>query len=250
MARAYLMGRLRFEGPDSAFDERSLPGQQGRVVFAALVTERTPVARGELADRIWADELPSQWNGALSAIVSKIRGLVADAGLDGHDVVQSGGGTYAISLPAGSWVDAEDALRRLDRAEGALRQERLDLAVSEATVASSILQRPFLPGIASLWGERVRAEYEKARYRAHVVLADGWIRRGSYPLAAVIAEAAVTLDPYREVGHRLLMQAERGRGDVSAALRAFERCRSLMERELGSAPSAETRAVADSIRTS
>jgi pentatricopeptide repeat protein len=45
------------------------------------------------------------------------------------------------------------------------------------------------------------------------------------------------LAPYRETGHRLLMEALARRGNVAEALRAYERLRVLLREELGIAPS-------------
>ena len=48
---------------------------------------------------------------------------------------------------------------------------------------------------------------------------------------------ATALAPYRETGHRLLMEALARRGNVAEALRAYERLRILLQDELGIAPS-------------
>jgi DNA-binding SARP family transcriptional activator len=45
------------------------------------------------------------------------------------------------------------------------------------------------------------------------------------------------LAPYRETGHRLLMEALAQRGNVAEALRAYERLRVLLREELGITPS-------------
>ena len=45
------------------------------------------------------------------------------------------------------------------------------------------------------------------------------------------------LAPYRETGHRLLMEALAQRGNVAEALRAYEKLRVLLREELGIAPS-------------
>ena len=52
------------------------------------------------------------------------------------------------------------------------------------------------------------------------------------------------LAPYRESGHRILMEALERRGNVAEALRAYERLRVLLrEEELGVAPSPTVQAV-------
>ena len=51
------------------------------------------------------------------------------------------------------------------------------------------------------------------------------------------------LAPYRETGHRILMEALERRGNVAEALRAYERLRVLLREELGIAPSPTLQAV-------
>ena len=73
---------------------------------------------------------------------------------------------------------------------------------------------------------------------------------GADPGGSVTAESAVKLDPHREIGHRLLVEAERARGDSDAALRAFHRCERILAEEIGVRPSAETLRLADLVLTS
>jgi DNA-binding SARP family transcriptional activator len=240
----YLTGGLRVEGPNGAFADGELPGSQGRLALAALVVERRPLSRAALAELVWDGRPPPQWNGALSTVISKIRTLVTATGLDGRDVLVSGSGTYSMHLPPGTWVDREDAYRRLDRADGALRHDDPVTATSEATVAGAILRRGFLPGIDARWADDVRRDQHDALHRCWVVLAEGWNRRGDHGLAATVARRAIEIDPLREVGHRLLMEAEWGRGDRGAALRALARCQQVLADELGATPSPETQRLA------
>ncbi len=246
LVRIYLTGGLRVEGPAGTLVDRDLPGLQGRLALAALVVRRGPLTRDQLADVLWGEALPRRWTGALHALVSKLRSLLASVGL--ADAVSSVGGAYALVLPADTWIDVEDALRRLDRAEGALRHGDAVTATAEATVASGILRRPLLAGIDGDWAEQQRRRLSTAYHRTCVTLAEAWLERGDHALAATVAEAAVTLDPLREVGHRLLMRAEWARGDRAAALRAFARCEQIMADALGAAPSPETAALASRLR--
>lgn len=248
MARLHLTGGIRFEGPDGVFDDGDLPGHQGRIAFAALAIERRPLSHDELADIVWSERPPDRWKTALTAVMSKIRRLVSDIGLDGTRVVASSGGTYALAVPTETWVDVEDAMRRLDRAEGALRHGDAATASGEATVATAILRRPLLAGVDCLWLDDARRRQTDALFRCATTLADAWIRLGDHQLAATAAELAIELDPLRETAHRLLIEAERGRGDRGAALRAYARCESTLASEVGVAPSRETRLLAEQLR--
>lgn len=231
------------EGPDGSFDEADLPGHQGRIAFAELAVERHPISHDGLADIVWDDSPPSQWKSALAAVISKTRSLITRTGLDGPSLLSSVGGTYTFTAPPKMWIDLEHAYRRLDRAEGALRHGNATDAAQDATVPSATLRR-------RLWLDQVRRQQTDALYRSFITLAAARNRIGDHQLASITAESAVKLDPYREIGHRLLIEAERARGDSGAALRAFHRCERILEEEIGVRPSAETLHLADLLRTS
>ncbi len=247
-ARVHLTGRLTVEGPNGSFDETDLAGNQTRIVLAALVYERVPVGRDRLAGIVWGDSLAEGWSTSLNSLISRIRSLLNRVGFDGKSVLRSVGSSYSIELPAGAWVDLEVARKRLDQAEGALRRGSAVEALPDATVASSIFRRPFLSGAEGEWIEQVRRSTRAALYRSYEVLADGWTKQGDGRLAASIAERAIGLDPMREVGYQRLMEAELSRGDLSAALRAFDRCEQVMRTEFGCSPSAATQAIIEHVR--
>lgn len=249
MARVFLTGGLRLDGPTGSFVDGDLPGGQGRIAFAALAMLRRPVARDALAEIVWDGRPPGKWDGALSAIVSRIRSLVTGVGLDGKQLLGSSGGTYVLRLPPGTWVDLEDAFRRLDRAQGALRHGEFAQAASEGTAAAGILRRPFLSGLDSEWIAGERRRQTDALHAATVVLASAWLELGDPALAATVATSAIEIDPLREVGHRLLLRAEWQRGDRGAAMRALAECERVLQAELGVGPSPETIALATEIRS-
>lgn len=242
------MGRLCVRGPGGTVRDSDLPGNQARQALAVLVHERRPVPRDRLAEIVWDGEVPDGWSRSLNAIVSKLRRQLQRTGLDGATVLAATGGAYVLSLPSGTWVDTEDAIRRVDRAEGAVRHGDARSAVAEATVAAGILRRTFLAGVDSEWVTDVRRRFDGVLYRASAVLAAGWIARGDHQLAVTVAGEMVDLDPFRETGYRLIIEAELGRGDAIAALDAFDRCERVIREEFGASPSPETIALAERAR--
>jgi DNA-binding SARP family transcriptional activator len=240
LARLYLTGGVRLEGPSGVLTDTDLPGNQGRVAMVSLAVERRALARDELAEIIWDGDLPARWSNALNAIVSKVRTLISGIGLDGKATLPAIGSAYRLALPAGTWIDLEDGYRRLDRAEGAMRHGDISRAAHEATTASGILRRPLLAGVDCSWAERANRRREDALFRAYVVLASAWLQLGDPRLAATVAASAIDVDAYREIGHRLLIEAELREGDHAAARRAYDRCRQIVTDELGATVSEET----------
>ena len=198
MARIYLTGRMVIEGPDGVVDEAQLPGVQGRVALAFLVLARGPVSRDLLAEAVWeGKELPTGWDKALNPIVSKLRGALSRAGIDGKDTLASGTGAVELRRHDDISVDFEQCVTAVDAAEGALRQGDIPTAWANAAIGASIARRPLLAGVYGDWVLQTRQQLEELRYRSLEVLVDVWIERGDLGQAAGLAEGMVTLDRLR-----------------------------------------------------
>jgi hypothetical protein len=104
--RIYLTGTVCLEYGGMVVDERQLPAWQGRLVLAYLIGERSrPVTRDELGGAIWSDSLPTAWESALSALVSKLRHLLQSLGLPATVALISGrSGRYQMQLPSNTWT--------------------------------------------------------------------------------------------------------------------------------------------------
>ena len=248
--RLYLTGRLTFELGDRRFDERRLPGRQGRRALVFLAMERArPVPIDELADAVWGTSTPAgAWETALSAIVSKLRAALR--ALDLAATVDTAAGCYRLALPPDAWVDLEEARRALDQAESHVRGARFRDALGPANVAASIAARPLLAGVDAEWITRARAGLRDMRVRALECLASVASANAEHPLAAQLACDVVELEPFRETGWQRLMRALAAGGNRAEALRAYARCRDVLSKELGVTPAPETDAIARQIRGS
>lgn len=244
MLRIYLSGRMTLENDDAVLGPHDFPGRQGRVAFAYLVmNRRSPVPRSTLADALWGGDLPASWDTALSAVVSKLRSLLARAGLDGSAVLTGGSGTYETRLPAGTWIDHEAAADAIHEAESLIDDGDIRAAYGPSAVARLIARRPFLPGDDRAWVEARRDHLAGILARALECRARVYLWNEEYPLAIEAARELRALRPFRESAYRLLMRAHTAAGNAAEALRVYEECRSVIAEELGVVPSPETRAV-------
>ena len=244
--RIYLTGPIAIEVDGRVLvGERQLRGRQGRLVFAYLVCERTrPVSREELATIVWPEETPPSWESALSALTSRLGGLLSARALKSKEVRFARGlGHYQIHLPVDVWVDLEAGVSAIDRAESALRSGAPDRVLGPATVAATIARRPFLSGIDGFWEDSQRRRLERQLVRALDCLAEMRIASGEPDLAVESAIEAVRLDPFRERSRRLLMQGYESTGNRARAVDAYHALRERLAEELGTEPAPETEAL-------
>ena len=242
--RIYVTGRAAIEYGSRLIEQDAFPGKQGLLAFVRLLcTREVAVSREELATVLWPETLPRAWDAALNAIASKLRVLLAQAGLEKSSVLEAVLGCYRLNLPSDTWVDIEVATDALHKAEGLLKAGSQREAWSMAQVAYHIFKRPLLPGESGPWAAQQRERLSMGFVRAGECLADIYIWNGEPLVAADVAEQVIAAQPFRETGYQLLMRAHALAGNRAAALQVYERCRKLIADELGVAPSQETMAV-------
>ena len=241
--RIYLAGSICAVRGSALMPQSRLPGRQGRLAFAMLAADRgRALSPDELAEQLWGERPPRAWDTALRAIMSKLRSALGDVGLSA-DAIAHALGCYQLVLPPGSWVDLEAADDAVHRAEAALRAGRPDEANGWTLVANAIARRAFLIGEEGTWAARRRAMLRDVRVRALECRSAVCLTKELFPLAARDAELVVEIEPFRETAYRLLMRAHAGAGNPAEALRVYERCRSVMQEQLGVSPSPETEAL-------
>jgi DNA-binding SARP family transcriptional activator len=237
-ARVQLCGRFAVQIDGDRVEDR-LPGRRGRLLFAYLVVHRgRPVPRDELLMAGWGAEAPAAAGNALSVTLSKLRhGLGADH-LQGRTGVE-------LLLPPATFVDVEAALEGAHRAETAIAEGRWAEAWGPAGIAYHVATRRFLVGLEAPWTDEWRRRLEEVRLRGLECFAAAGLGLGGPALgqAEERARMLTELAPYRETGHRILMEALERRGNLAEALRAYERLRVLLRDELGVAPSPALQAV-------
>jgi SARP family transcriptional regulator, regulator of embCAB operon len=239
-----LTGRLTLETNRTVIEEERFGGRQSRLVFAYLVLEEgRPVPREELADALWGETPPATWEKGLTVIVSRLRALLTECGLDGPKLLTSAFGCYRLDLPARTWVDMVAAANSVQEAERALEQGDLAHVQARAGEAAAVARRRFLPAEEGPWVDERRRELTSVLSSAVECLGAVLLRSGHPAEAARYAEEAVTLEPFRESGYRLLMETHTASGNRAEALRVYERCRRLLDDELGAYPSPETQAI-------
>jgi SARP family transcriptional regulator, regulator of embCAB operon len=230
--RIQLCGRLvvRFDGHRV---EDSLPGALGQLLFAYLVLNRLRrIERDELLIAVYGEEATRDHNPRLSVLLSKLRSVLGPELLTGRAQIE-------LLLPPDAFVDVEAALEALHRAESHVASGDWAEAWGPSGVAYHVASRPLLRGNDRPWLDDWRRRLDDVRVRGLECFAAARLGLGgpTLPQAADCARQLIELAPFRETGHRILMEALERSGNAAEALRAYDRLRVMLRDELGVAPS-------------
>jgi DNA-binding SARP family transcriptional activator len=230
-SRICLCGHLRVEVAGTA-RESQLRGRQGRLLFAYLVLHRDrQVRRDELVDALWAQAGTPPRETALAPVLSRMRGALAPATIDGRE-------SLSLALPEPAWIDVEAAAAALARARGAGDPAA---QLEAARAAADLTDGGLLPGLDARWLDEQRAAVADTRIEALELAARAGANLGGAALgqAEADARAAVGAAPFRESARVALIEVLRARGNVAEAVRAYEDLRTLLREELGTVPGPE-----------
>ena len=220
--RVQLCGRLTVTVGDRRL-ERELPGRQGRLLLGYLTLNRLrTMARAEVVEAIW----PDGHDGGLAPLLSKLRRVVE---LDGLRV-------------NADWVDVEAAREALHRSESALALGDPHGAWAPAQVAMFTTARQFLSGEEAPWIDEERRSLARTHLAALEAYAAAALGIGGTELAAAVrvGRKLVELEPYRESGYRLLIEALEREGNGAEAILVYEALRTKLREDLGITPSEQT----------
>jgi DNA-binding SARP family transcriptional activator len=222
--RIRLLGAFELENDDA---EVQLPARKSEALLAVLALRPgVAFAREWLAALLWPEVPESQARTSLRQAVGHLRKLDAN--------LVSGGADRLHLQPGVAWIDTAEGERVANRPP-AEREPLAALLRGPLLEGFPAIEQPFVDWLAeerARWNERNVARLEECLAALSAA--------GASERAIAVGARLVELDPTRESVHRALMRLELERGDRTAALRRYERCRDVLERHLGVAPSAET----------
>jgi DNA-binding SARP family transcriptional activator len=228
--------------PTSAFGR-----ERARALLAALLCARRPVHREELLEWFWPDLPPDRGLRAFHVTLYALRRALEPelARRASSSIIVSEGETYRVALGAHDRWDAAEFLHRTRDAPARGADALADLLAAEAAYLGPLFPEwPYAE-----WASACRQDVEAARVTLLGRLAEHLGEAGQVFQAAERYETLLALEPEREAWHRALMGVYASAGERALALRQFHACRTMMRRELGIEPSAETRALYQAILT-
>lgn len=222
--------------------------RQNRTLLRVLLTFRdSVVSADQLIEILWPDSNPDRARRSLYVRVSQLR-----RALNPHDpaayilTVEDG---YTWNPEADCWIDVPAFEATLRQARRHLEQGALPQAIAAFEAARGLYRGDFLADTP--YEDFALAERERLREEALTALtelAEAYAQQGRYRRALALCQQGLAVDPSRESLYARMMLYHYYAGERTQALVAFERCRAVLDRELGVAPLPETEAVAAQIR--
>jgi len=223
--RARLLGTLEVELNGVVID--SPASQRPWRVFAYLALAARPVPRAELVTRFWPDVLDQSARASLRSALWSLRRQLPDA-----LVVE--GERVSLRGEDDVWVDA----REFERLAGSHPHAALELCRGE-----------LLEGLEDDWALSARERHRERVIGLLEQLAGAAEADGDLRQALDLTRLQVDRDRFDENAHRRLITRLEAAGDRAAAVRAYRMLADRLRRELGVAPSAQTRELAERLRT-
>ncbi len=244
--KVYLFGPPKVVRGDTPLSLGSLKSQ---ALFYYLITTRQPHARDKLAALFWGDTPDRQAKASLRQALYEVRRGLESGELAAQPYILSAGGVLRFNTQSDYWLDVEEFEHRVPGAQapGLETQARIEPDIEDLREAVELYRGDFLEGFSLKdsyefddWSFFERDRLQRAYLGALSALSDYHAARGEYQLAISYATRILSCDSLQETVHRQLMRLYYAAGNRSAALKQYEICKEVLERELGVPPLAET----------
>jgi DNA-binding SARP family transcriptional activator/TolB-like protein len=213
--------------------ESILPaGRRTRALLAVIaLAGPRPISRGWLASLFWNRRAQGTGRTPLSLEARSLAEALAPA--DATLLIATR--DHLSFRPGTVWTDAWEVMR-------ATADQPSSLSLLDGELLDG------LDGISRAFDIWLKQERERLRDRARDVAETILLARREPDSVILAARRLLLIDPVHEGSWRALMSAYAERGEHQIALRAYERCRTLLSDRLDAVPSADTQALQAEIR--
>jgi DNA-binding SARP family transcriptional activator len=244
---ARLFGRfgVRFEDHEPAGFEAS----KVRELFAFLALHRDhALPREYLGEQLWSESSGAQSRKNLRQTLWQLQLALGSAGLHEPPILVTSSDSIQFNTDADVWLDVH-AFEQASVVATRLETPRPHSEhIAALTQAVELYQGDLLEGWYQDWCLFERERLQVAYLAMLNELVSHFEQHQAYDIASSFAERILRCDAAHERAHRRLMRLYYLRGDRTAALRQYDRCRAALADELDAAPAHETDALREQIR--
>ncbi len=228
----------------------------GLLAYLAVESDR-PHARASLALLLWPEQTDEKARHSLRQALSTLRRVLGDH-VAPEPILRITRESVQAREDASYLLDVRQVLTLLDASDRHEHQriETCPGCAQRLEAALGLYRGDFLEGFAvddstvfedwiTIWRERIRRRVIDAAF----TVAAWHESRGALEGANNALSRLLELDPWNERAHRALMEVLWKRGKRGDAIAQFERCRTVLDEELGVEPEQETLALLERITT-
>lgn len=228
-----------------------------RALLAYLAAEPRPHSRDALADLLWPGQPAASARRSLRVALATLRQALGDPAaqvpflLAARDSIQLNRASQ-IRLDLNSFVELLRDAHQHTHSDGALCSACAAwLAEATALYRGDFLQQLEVRDSMAFeeWVTPRREQLHRDTLEALAALAAYHEAQGHDSLARQYAWRTLALEPWDEAAHRCVMRVLARKGQRSAALAQYARCRTVLADELGAEPAGETTALFEQIRS-
>ena len=228
----------------------SLPGitaplnmqRANQLLFAYLLLQpRHHFSREHLIGTFWSEKSETHARQCLRSTLWRLRHLLEpDASQRGSYLVTTPSGDIGFNWCCNYWIDAEEFSRSVEP----LLQSPVDaISAEEITVAERALDLyvgDLLEEFYEDWALRKREQLREVYLTTLAQLMHYHAQQENFDNSLVYGRQILEIDPLREQTHRGIMRIYAASGQRPLAIRQYEECRQILQRELGMPPMPET----------
>jgi WD40 repeat protein/basic membrane lipoprotein Med (substrate-binding protein (PBP1-ABC) superfamily)/DNA-binding SARP family transcriptional activator/energy-coupling factor transporter ATP-binding protein EcfA2 len=225
--KIYLLGQFKLQATHFPIELPSRPAQSLLAYLAlnAGVRQR----REKLASLLWPEAAEKNARGYLRRVLWQIRRSLSSGPLAWEDYLQISDIEVVFNDNSDYWMDADLLLAR----------ER-DLAVNELIETVRLYRGELLPGFYDQWTVIEREHLLLAYNKKINLLLDYLIQGTQWDAVLEWGEQWIQMAHSPEPAFRALMIAHAGLGDQGMVSATYQRCRQILDLDLGLEPSPET----------
>jgi DNA-binding SARP family transcriptional activator len=206
----------------------SVPLPQALQRLVAVVSLRATVTREQVSGILWPEVSDARAGARLRTALWRLHQA-------GDGVLRAADGRLSLAphvdVDVRSWTGL--ALSILDR----------PAVVSMLDLSALRPGGDLLPGWYDDWVLLERERIRQLQLHVLELATHELLRSGRYAAALDLALTALQMEQTRESAHRLVIRVHLAEGNAGEAWRQYERCRDVLARELGVAPSEQLRAM-------
>lgn len=240
LLQIFTLGKFGLAANGSGIAIEKWKRRQAVTLLKILVTHLDrPVHRERILDCLWPDVDEERGWGRLKVTMYYLRTQLRASGA-GEDSIQTVGNAYLLRRDA-VWVDWENFEKLVTEGRALQAKERIDAALrcydeAQFLYRGDYLEQDVFSDCFAEERERLGEVYMELLTRK----AECHAQRSEYVEAVQVCRKALVHDPCRESFHCLLMQYLVHLGRVDWAIAQFRHCQTVLAREFGVEPMADT----------